>query len=119
MPKYKIHVPTYKALEGAGALKVFAALEGEVVIGFITVLTHIMAHYSAKLSYVESYYVLPEYRRRGAGLALLRMAERHAYEIGSNGLFVSAPYGSKLAQLLPKTGYAETNRTFFRKIGDE
>ena len=119
MPAYRIHVPTYEMLEDAGALAVFSAdYQGEM-IGFITILSNLMPHYSAKLSTIESFFVLHEHRRRGAGLGLLRVAERYAAELGSHGLFVSAPSNGQLAKVLPKFGYEQTNRTFFRKFEHE
>ncbi len=37
-----------------------------------------------------------------------------ARELGTPGLLVSAPMGGSLAEVLPRRGFAETNRVFFK-----
>ena len=119
MPRIKMHVETYKALEQCGAGVAFGAFdEHNTIVGFIQVLTHTLPHYSAQVSVTESFYVTPECRKTGAGLRLLRMAEDYAREAGSVGLLVSAPTGGRLAAVLPNAGYAETNRVFFRNLSN-
>ena len=38
--------------------------------------------------------------------------------LGCPGLLVSAPAGGVLAKVLPRRGYAETNRVFFKELND-
>ena len=119
MPPHRIDVTTYKALETNGALCAFGAFDGDVIVGFVAVFTSVFPHYSAKVSMTESFFVKAEYRRTGAGLKLLRIAERHAKDVGSVGLLLSAPFEGNLIGILPRKGYAETNRVFFKKLSDE
>ena len=67
----------------------------------------------------ESFFVAKVHRDSGAGLKLLRAAEQKARALGSPGLLVSAPFGGTLVQVLPRAGYTETNRVFFKGWADE
>lgn len=119
MPRFNMHVATYRTLEQSGSAVAFGAFdENDTIIGFIQVITHILPHYSVQVSATESYFVLPEHRKQGAGVRLLRMAEEHARRLGSHGLLVSSPTGGRLTSVLPNFGYAETNRVYFKALSE-
>ena len=117
MPPPTARWPTYHTLEDAGLLSVFAAKEGEALLGFISVLATPLPRYAEPVAMCESFFVAKAYRRSGAGLRLLRAAERKAREIGSRGLTVNAPYAGRLFEVLPRLGYGEAARVFFKKVG--
>jgi GNAT superfamily N-acetyltransferase len=105
----------YAALEAAGLLHGFAAsVDGELV-GFLGLLVSKVPRYAAPIATSESFFVARAHRKSGAGLKLLGAAEAKARELGSAGLLVSAPAGGALAEVLPRRGYAETNRVFFKE----
>ena len=116
MPRPAARLETYAAMEQAGILHVFdARLDGRLV-GFITVLAVSLPHYGVTTAVSESFFVAPEHRATGAGLRLLKAGEDKAREVGAPGLLVSAPYGGALAEVLPRRGYRETNRVFFKRV---
>ena len=115
-PKFGAKMEMYYTLEAANALSVFVAYLDGVAIGFVTVLTSIFPHCGVLMATTESLFVLKQHRKTGAGLKLIRAAEGHAKERGSPCLFISAPFGGNLAEVLPHIGYIETNRVFFRKL---
>lgn len=119
LPPIKLKVETYRHYENAGAIYIIGAFFGEKLIGFATVLSPVMPHFSVLISVVESLFVAKEYRKTGAGLKLIEASEKHANEKGSPGLLISAPSGGSLAEVLPHVGYEETNRVFFRKFYNE
>lgn len=108
----------YKTLEKSGTLIVFSAFLDKCLIGYITVLTTYLPHYSALTSIIESFFVSAYYRKTGAGLKLLHEAEKFVQSIGSVGCLISAPKGGILADVLPRCGYKETNLVFFRRLND-
>jgi GNAT superfamily N-acetyltransferase len=111
---------TYMKLEQTGTLFAFSATVAGRLVGFLSLLCPEIPHYGRQLGVTESFFVARAHRKTGfAGLKLLRLAEKKAHEIGSPGLLVSAPSGGPLAAFLPRAGYAETNRVFFKKVGDE
>lgn len=116
MPPPNARWPQYHALEDAGLLSAFAAKEGEALLGFITVLAAPLPRYAEPVAMCESFFVARAYRRTGAGLRLLRAAERKAKEIGSRGLIVNAPYAGRLFEVLPRLGYGEAARIFFKRV---
>lgn len=117
MPSIKVKMENYRLFESAGVLHVFAALEGQEVIGFISLMIHPGLHYSVPVAVAESFFVAEEHRKGGAGLRLLAAAEELAEALGSPGLLVCAPFEGRLFEVLPRRGYKETNRVFFKKVG--
>jgi GNAT superfamily N-acetyltransferase len=114
LPHPKAKIEMYRVMEAGGVLKVVGAFIGDEVVGFITVLTCILPHYSDYVSVTESFFVERAARPTGAGIGLLRRAEAIARELSSKGLLVSAPSGGTLAAVLELTSYKETNRVFFK-----
>lgn len=119
MPPPAARMETYRALHDAGVLHVLAAWVDGVLAGFITVLAAPLPHYGRIVAVSESFFVARAHRSTGAGLKLLHAAEDKARELGSPGLLVSAPYEGDLFRVLPRIGYAETNRVFFKKVSHE
>lgn len=106
----------YNHMESTGSLHTIGAFLDEVLVGFITILTPILPHYSVLIAVTESFFVTKNNRKNGAGLKLLRTAEKYAKEKGSPGLVVSAPYGGSLAEVMSRIDYKETNRVFFKSF---
>lgn len=107
---------TYRAMEAAGALHIIGAFAPDLV-GLASLLVYGLPHYAGRrICTMESFFVAPAARRGGTGLKLLRAAEDRALELGATALMVSAPVGGRLARVLPRTGYRETNRVFLRGL---
>lgn len=117
MPTPTAKLEAYAILEKGGALKTFGAYLEDKLVGFITVLSMVLPHYSVCTSVVESFFVTKNHRKTGAGTKLRYAAEAHTEAIGSAGLLISAPLEGILAKVLPGAGYVETNRVFFKKVG--
>lgn len=107
---------TYRAMEEYGLLYLIGAWRDGHMVGFISFLVSELPHYGQRTATAESYYVAPEHRQGGVGLKLLHAAEALAKEVGAVGFFVSAPMGGRLAEVMPRIGYKETNRVFFRGL---
>jgi GNAT superfamily N-acetyltransferase len=118
MPPPTGKMETYRALNAGGVLHVFAAWNDGALAGFIFVLAAPLPHYSVVTAVSESFFVAKAHRHTGAGLKLLRAAEDKAREIGSPGLVVSAPFAGRLFKVLPRCGYGEVSRIFFKKMTD-
>lgn len=106
----------YQLMEANGAFQLFGAFMGAELVGFVAVLAPVLPHYGIPIAVTESLFVAAAHRKTGAGMALIRQAERHAREIGSPGLLVSAPSGGRLCAILPRIGYHETNRAFLKQL---
>ena len=118
LPHPRAKMETYYGLEAAGIMAVFGAFSDGALAGFISVLTTTNPHYSVILSVSESFFVANRYRKTGAGLKLLRVAEAHAQKVGALGLLISSPYGGTLERILPRVGYVPSNTIFFRRFAD-
>jgi GNAT superfamily N-acetyltransferase len=118
LPPPAIRAETYKDLEAKGILHPISALLHGELIGYVTVMASEIPHYSRVIAITESFFVMKAHRNTGAGLKLLRAAEKTARELGSPGLLVSAPMGGRLFEVLTRAGYSETNRVFFKGWAD-
>lgn len=116
LPHPSAKIEMYKQLESIGKLHPIAAFLDGKIIGFINVLMVMNPHYGVDIAVSESFFVAKEHRKSGAGMKLRSAAEVLARQIGSPGIFISAPSKGPLAQVLPCVGYKETSRTFFREF---
>lgn len=107
---------SYQALEGLDVFQGYGAFVNGDLIGFMALITPVIPHYGVGITVAESLFVAKAFRKRGAGLKLIRTAEAHARARKSPGLFISAPLGGALADVLPRLGYRETNRVFLKEI---
>lgn len=109
---------TYYKLEAAGVLRIIGAFEDDDdnLVGFICLLVTEIPHYSTIVATTESFFVADRARKGGAGLKLLREAERVCADLGAVGFLVSAPANGRLAKIMPRIGFRESNRVFFRKL---
>ena len=114
--KFSPQFDTYKRMESAGALHVVGAFIDSFMVGFISVIVSVLPHYGKTVAVTESFFVGESMRHTGAGLKLMNHAEKLAIRLGAVGLLVSAPFGGKLAEVLPRRGFEETNRVFFKEL---
>jgi GNAT superfamily N-acetyltransferase len=105
----------YEKLEAAGRLFAFGAAIDGALVGFLGLLVAKVPRYAEPIATIESFFVSASHRKGGAALKLLRAAEEKAQELGAPGLLASALPGSPLFEILPRLGYAEAGRTFFKK----
>ena len=98
-------------------MTLLAARRGEALIGVCTVVVYRNPHYSQMMGVTESLFVAPEFRNTGAGLGLLRAAERIARSAGAVCLLVSAPTSSALSRVLAShQSYKWTNLAYMRRF---
>ncbi len=118
LPVPQEKLSAYQALEASGssAFSLYGAFLGDVLVGFVVLLTPVLPHYGAAIAVAESLFVGSAYRKTGAGMLLIRQAERRAREVRSPGMLFSAPSGGRLSVLLPRIGYRETNRVYLKEF---
>ena len=118
LPDPREKLSAYQALEagGSAAFCAYGAFLDDELIGFLALLTPVLPHYGAAIAVAESLFVAGAHRKTGAGLLLIRRAEKRAREAGSPGVLFSAPSGGRLSVLLPRIGYRETNRVYLKSF---
>ena len=108
----------YYKMEESGLITLIAAFDADDLLGYVSVLVTVLPKYSLPVASTESFFVAAKHRHTGAGLRLLRAAEKLAVAKGAVGMLVSAPSGSRLAEVAPRSGYEESNRVFFKRFSD-
>lgn len=105
----------YRLMERTGALYPLGVYYEEKLIGFAALLMPVIPHYGVVIAVTESIFVEKDFRRTGAGLKLIRTAERMAKEADAPGIIISANVNSPLSKVLPRMGYRITNMAFFKE----
>lgn len=118
LPRADARLGNYATLEAAGMIHPFSATVHDQLVGFVVVLGVMIPHYSAVVACTESFFVSKPYRKTGAGLKLLRLAERKAHDLNSPGLLVSAPFESDLSHVLSGLKYAPASTVYFKAFQD-
>lgn len=107
----------YTRMADAGLLHPLGVFVGGELVGLCAVLIAPVLHFGGKvIATTETLFVAEAHRAGGAGMELLHAAEGVATKAGAAGLYVTAPTGGRLERLLPRVGYHETNRVFFRGL---
>lgn len=114
IPEANLQFDMYKALESAGKFFIFCAYIEDELIGFITLVTNVIPHNGKMFGGIESYFVMKDHRKSGAGFELLRAAEKCAEAKGAVGVILSAPAGGKLSRVMRRSKYRLTHETFFK-----
>ena len=111
----------YEAMERAGSLKCFAAFSGSdnLLIGFVSVLSAVVAHDGHLVATTESLFVDPAYRHTSAFEDLFAAAENYATESGCRILSCSARVGSPLDKILScRPGFQLTHHQHTEWLGE-
>ncbi len=104
----------YRQLEAVGMLQIMAAFHDQLLVGFVSLLTSMMPHYSRVIATTESFFVTANARKHGAGLKLLKAAENYAKLKKAEAILVSSPAHGRLADVLPGLGYVHSNTVFMK-----
>lgn len=116
LPEPVPHRAIYEALENSGAFEFIGYRYNGELIGFVSLLVSMNPHYSVLLGTTESLFVASAHRKTGAGLALLREAQRVSRAKGAVGLLVSAPAGGTLSEVLTRQEWDLTNNVFLKVL---
>ena len=119
LPTASAKMETYRILDKSSTFALFGAFSGDVVVGVVIILTHIIPHYGIGISVTESLFAAKSHRKSGVGLKLIRAAEAHAREVGSPALLISAPINGVLDRVLHGMDYCMTNTVFMKAFRDE
>jgi GNAT superfamily N-acetyltransferase len=106
----------YGMLEARGLVTFIGAFADGILVGFLIMLCAPNPHIGQIVANSDCYFVAKTYRKRGAGLRLLHLAEELARARGAIGFIVSAPIGGCLEKVMPHVGFRETNRIFFKEL---
>lgn len=108
----------YEKLESLSMLDVIAAYDGDLLVGFISLLTSAPPHYKRPITNTESFFVTMPYRKAGVGLRLLKAAEEYVKMIESPCLTVCAPVGGQLDKVMSRVGYRHTTNVYMRMFDE-
>lgn len=114
-PYPKPDISMYETLErycGKMFVVLGAFTEDRVLVGFIVMMIAVNPHYGLPFGSSESFFVLPAFRKTGAGLLLLNEAKRVAKDRGAVACKFSAMVGSKLDSVLQASDSKHTNNIY-------
>lgn len=109
---YKDSVPLdvdwerYAALDQLGMLKVFTVRSGETLVGYAVFFVGPHMHYR-RTSYANNDVLFVHPRYRGAGIRLIRFAERALKEMGVERILFHVKVDHDFRPILHRMGYAD------------
>lgn len=93
------------------------ALAGDRPVGIAYAAAHLSAEHGGTIGWLEELYVLPEWRARGVGSALLKAVMAHAHDRQWRGLELEVVAGHERAlPLYARHGFRALPRTRFSRI---
>lgn len=104
-PKATFRQEDYMRAEATGNMASWRVMSGDVLCGFMIILSAPSLHFGVTMGVVESLFVMKKYRMTGAGKHLIDQARAYAKAQGFSPLIVQCPYGAKLARLLENEGF--------------
>ena len=116
VPHINPDIYLYDTLETKGMLECIGVYKETKLVGFITIIITTMPHYATLAGTIESFYIMPEYRKFGTGKTLIHLAERVLQGKGGTTLFMSAPIGSRLEVAAKFFGFSETHKTYIKDL---
>ena len=106
----------YTNLENLNAGHFFTATHKGELVGFAVLVISPVPHYSALFGVLESLYVHKDKRSTGAGLKLIRAAEKAAKAKKCLAMGISAPVNGVLAAVLNSTKYTLSNLMYLKVL---
>lgn len=74
--EFRLSEDRYLAVDKAGGLRIFTVRHNGALIGYATLFVFFGMHAAAKAAISDALYILPEFRRPGVSMRLVRFAER-------------------------------------------
>lgn len=116
MPACEYQGDMYRMLESQGVMHLIGAYVGDTLVGFCNLLLTRLPHYGKVVGTMESMFVAKNWRKSGAGIGLIREAERVSANGGAVAVLMTAPTGGSMERLMPMVGYRHTNTVFFKAL---
>jgi ribosomal protein S18 acetylase RimI-like enzyme len=90
--------------------------EGETPVGYIVLAFGYSFEYHGRDSFIDEFYIEPQYRRQGIGKRTIEFVEERARELGVNAIHLEADHGNDPAvELYRRAGYEDHARFLMTK----
>ena len=107
----------YLHLEELGMMDFIKVInDDKTLVGFMTLITTVLPHYTEPATTIESFFVLEEYRGAGTAKKMMAMAELLAVARNAKNIMMSAPIGGTLARVSASFGFSATSIAYMKKI---
>ncbi|MGH9931180.1 MAG: GNAT family N-acetyltransferase [Pyrinomonadaceae bacterium] len=107
----------YMSAHTAGGLHCATVRADGKLVGYqITFLKRGLHYQSSLFAMVDVFYLLPEYRKSGHGVALFKFAEQEFRRIGVKKIFTGTKKHLDLSALFTRLGYTESDIMFTKLL---
>ena len=117
--QHEVDYDRYLKMDELGMLDVLTARVAGKLVGYVVAFMQTHMHYKSagKMAYTDMYFVLPEHRK-GVGLRLFVEFEKRMKSLGVVQLMTSCKVEHDRTEFFEKLGWAHTDNTFAKYIGD-
>lgn len=106
----------YREMESKGCdLHYILVQDDDKVIGSIILEIAPQPHYDFKVGFLNSIFLMQEYRKGGLGKRMIEFFFSYAKKKGAKGCYLTAPVGSRLEQVYNRY-YIKTDSLFFKEL---
>lgn len=102
--KVDANLAVYADLQDSGVMVFLGAFDGDALVGYAGAFFAPNLHYGYLMAVNDAIFVLPEYRKKGYGIRLIREMERVAKDRGAKFMVWQAKMDSPLNKVLPRLG---------------
>lgn len=115
--KLKPNWPMYEAVDKAGFLFIYLAMQDGICIGYsMNIIMHHLHYADLKVTQNDVLFVKKEFRGGRLGLRLLKVTEDHARSEGSKLMIWHAKENTALEKLLPRLKYGVQEVLYSKEI---
>jgi GNAT superfamily N-acetyltransferase len=108
--------PKYEACCDAGLLLSVIAEDDGLCVGYGVFFLTDSIHSGERVAKNNTIYLLPEYRKGGAGTGLIKFCEQEAKNRGAVLMFLELPNTRPMSVLSRRLGYANITQTFKKSL---
>lgn len=106
----------YKELEKKGCeFHYILIMDDEKIIGAIIIEIAPQPHFDFKVAFINSIFLMREYRKSGIGKRMIEFVFDYAKKKGAKGCYLTAPCGSRLEQVYNRY-FIKTDSLFLKEL---
>ena len=107
----------YSVIEEQGALRCYIARDDGKLIGYLSFFVRSNPHYKSSVQAVSDVlFLLPEYRRGGTGVLLIRHGERALKAEGVQAVYHHVKRTNQVGRLLVRMGYELIDEVYAKRL---
>lgn len=112
----RVNYEAYFVLQDQGNLFVLIAIDRGRIVGYCVAIFSVDLHYGVRFATNDTLFVLPEARKKGYGIGLMKAAESITKKMGGRFFRWTAKKGSRFDRFLLLKGYEAVETEYIKEL---